>query len=292
MLAFNYHRPRDLDEACRLLSVYGPAARVLAGGTDLLVAMRQESRRLAGVNQIIDLGGLGGLNYIRDENGEIRVGALTTHAEVAASSLIRTFAPLLAEAAGQVGSPQIRNLGTLGGNLANASPAADTVPALIALEAVATVVSSRGERELPVRDLLAGPNRTNLDNDEIITSLRFKKLPPTAGSAFLKLGRRRSLSIARLNIAVVIDRDGTGSVTEARIVPGAALPVADRVPPAETILVGLPVNEERARRAGEKVGEEMLRLSGRRWSTEYKLPVVAVLARRAILRAVGVKANE
>lgn len=292
MLDFAYHRPLSLEEACRLLATYGPEARVLAGGTDLLVALREENRRLAGVNHIIDLGNLVDLNYIREENGQICIGALTSHADIAAAGLVRKYAALLAQAAIQVGSPQIRNRGTIGGNLANASPAADTVPALIALEAAATLVSSQGERQVPVADLLAGPNRTSLAPGEIITALRFKKLPPSAGSAFLKLGRRQTLSIARLNIAVVLDRDENSRITAARIVPGAALPVASRVPAAETVLVGSVVSEELARRAGEKVGEEMLRLSGRRWSTEYKLPVIVALARRAILKAAGVKADE
>lgn len=292
MLDFTYHRPRDLGEACRLLAVYGPAARVLAGGTDLLVALREENRRLAGVNQIIDLADLDNLSYIREDGDELTIGALTTHGEVAASPLVRGYAPLLAEAAGQVGSLQIRNRATIGGNLANASPAADTVPALIALEAVAVLISSQGERRVAAGDLLAGPNRTALAAGEIITALRFSKLPPQAGSAFLKLGRRQALSIARLNIAVILYWDENGRVTAARIVPGATLPVAARVPAAENLLVGSVISEELARRAGEIVGEEMLRLSGRRWSTEYKLPVIAALTRRAILQAAGVKTDE
>ncbi|QGP91210.1 Nicotinate dehydrogenase FAD-subunit [Neomoorella glycerini] len=292
MQAFNYHRPGSLMEACRLLAQYGPAARVMAGGTDLVVALREENRRLAGVSEIIDLGYLGGMNYIREEGDTISIGALTTHTDIAASPLLQKYAPLLAMAAAQVGSPQIRNRGTMGGNLANASPAADTVPAFIALEARVNLVSSQGERQVPVQDLLAGPYRTTLAAGEIITAITFKKLPPSAGSAFLKLGRRKALSIARLNIAVVIDRDAAGRVTAARIVPGAALPVASRVPPAEALLLGNMVSPELARQAGEMVGQEMVRLSGVRWSTEYKLPVIAVLTRRAILQAAGVREDE
>lgn len=289
MQTFNYHRPGSLAKACQLLAQYGPAARVMAGGTDLVVALREENRRLAGVSQIIDLGHLGELAGIRADGDIITIGALTTHAEIAASPLLQQYAPLLAVAAAQVGAPQIRNRGTIGGNLANASPAADTVPALIALEARATMVSSQGERQVPVRDLLAAPYRTTLAAGEIITAIALKKLPSSAGSAFLKLGRRKALSIARLNIAVVIDRDGSGRVTEARLVPGAALPVAGRVPAAEAVLAGKAVTAELARQAGEVVAQEMVRLSGLRWSTEYKRPVIAVLSRRAILQAAGVR---
>ena len=287
MLEFEYLRPLSLGEACDLLSRHGGCAKVMAGGTDLVVALREENLRLKGLQYVMDLSHIPELAYIREEEGTIRIGALATHAQVAVSPAIRRHAHLLAQACSQVGSPQVRNRGTLAGNIANASPAADTVPALVALQARVTLMSSRGSRELSVAEVLAGPYRTNLAADEIIAGISFKKLPPSAGSAFLKIGRRWAMSIARLNVAVVIDLDEGCVVREARIVPGGALPVAAKLPAVEEMVRGQVLTEGLAQAAGEKAGQEMVGLSGIRWSTEYKLPVLAVLVRRSILQAGG-----
>jgi len=205
-----------------------------------------------------------------------------THAALERSTLLRRFAPLLGMAAAAVGSPQIRARGTVGGNVMNAATCADTVPALVALGARLTLQSAAGRRALPIAEFFVKPYVTVARPDEVLTDVEFPALPADARSAFVKLGRRNALAIARLSVAAVVRRGPDGRVVEARIVPGAALPVWKRVTAAEALLVGEAPTPERLAAAGRQVAEVMVGETGRRWSTEYKEPVVAALARRAL----------
>ncbi|MBE3582011.1 MAG: xanthine dehydrogenase family protein subunit M [Thermoanaerobacteraceae bacterium] len=289
MHKFDYVKARSLEEALAALSQGGEKACALAGGTDLLVGFRAEDARLRHIELVVDIGDLTELAYIREENGCIAVGALATHAAVAESPLIREAAPFLAAACSQVGSPQIRNRGTVGGNLCNASPAADTLPVLVALEAEVVLRSPAGERRVPVSRFVKGPHRTDLRPGELVTEIRFNRPLPGTRTCFIKLGRRKAMSIARLSIAVLLKKDGGGTVEEVRLVPGAALPVPARVTAAEEIVRGQVLTVELAREAGEKLAQEMVRITGQRWSTPYKVPAIAALTRRAILTAGGLE---
>ena len=171
------------------------------------------------------------------------------------SDLVRQFAPLLASAAAAIGSPQIRNRGTVGGNIMNAAACADTVPPLIALGATVTLQSNAGARELSLGDLFLKPYQTKAKPDELLTAIRFPKLPPTARSAFIKLGRRNALSISRLSVAAILEIGDDGRIAEARIVPGAAFPTWKRVTEAEQMLVG----EKPAAKLFAAAGTESLR---------------------------------
>jgi len=277
---FDYARAASAAEACALLAARGPEACVLAGGTDLLIGWRRPAARLPGL--VVDISGVAELGGIAMREGQLVIGPLTTHAQLQDSALVRQAAPLLAAAAGSVGGPQIRNRGTIGGNVMNAAACADTVPPLAALGATVTLRSADGVREVPVADLFLKPYRTCARPDELLTSIRCAALPAHARSAFLKLGRRNALSIARLSVAAVIELGIDGRIADARIVPGAVFPVWRRVAAAERMLIGEKPAGGLFAAAGRMVAAEMIRESGRRWSTEYKEPVLAVLVRRAL----------
>ncbi len=267
-------------EACSLLAEHGTAAAVLAGGTDLLIEFRRPAAKQPQL--IVDISRVAELGRIVARDGHLVIGPLLTHAQLQRSELLRRSAPLLASAAAAIGAPQIRNRGTIGGNIMNAAACADTVPPLIALGATVTLQSIGGARELSLGELFLKPYQTKANPDELLTAIRFPTLPATARSAFLKLGRRNALSIARLSVAAILEIGDDGRIAGARIVPGAAFPTWRRVTEAEQMLVGEKPAAKLFAAAGRKVSEEMIRETGRRWSTEYKEPVLAVLVRRAL----------
>jgi carbon-monoxide dehydrogenase medium subunit/xanthine dehydrogenase FAD-binding subunit len=280
MKPFDYSSPRSLNESCAVLAELGDGVRILAGGTDVLVELRKPSARLP--KSIIDISRIAALKGITESGDSIIIGALTTHDEVHRSELIAKYAPLLRSAVSMIGSPQIRNRGTIGGNIMNAAACADTVPPLMTLNARLKLNSSLGEREIALTDFFVKPYVTIAHPDEILSEIRFHKLSPDMRSSFVKLGRRNALSIARLSVAVVLKVDDKGLIEEARIVPGAAFPCWQRIQEAEEMLVGQSPSQDIFVKAGKKVSEMMISHTGRRWSTEYKEPVIAVLVRRAL----------
>ncbi len=279
MKPFNYIACDSVQAACRLLDERGGAARILAGGTDLLLEMRSHG---ACPETVVDIGPVTILHGISLREGEISIGPLTTHAELSRSSTVRSRAGFLAAAAGAIGSPQIRNRGTIGGNIMNAAPCADTVPPLVALGARLTLCSERGERVVGIDGFFEAPYRSLARENELLTLIRFPPAPANSRSVFLKLGRRNAVSIARLSVAALVARDPDGIITDARIVPGAATPVWKRMPEAEGVLIGMKPSPSLFVEAGRNVSETMVGMTGRRWSTEYKEPVLAVLVRRAL----------
>lgn len=285
MQEFDLHRPKTVAEALDLLAEFGAEARVLAGGTDLMLALR--ARPGLKLKTIVDLSGLVELSFIREEGDLVKLGPLTTMARVAQSPLIASRAGLLAAAAAAVGSPQIRNRGTIGGNVANAAVCADTVPPLVALEAQVKLERRGGERWLSLPDFITGPNRTVLEPGELLTEIAFTRLPATASWGFMRLARRQAMAIARLNVAVVLDRDGEGVVTAARISPGAVLARPGRIAAAEEVLLGRRPDPALISRAAAQVGDA-LAAAGRRWSTPYKEPAITALTERAIKQALEV----
>jgi xanthine dehydrogenase iron-sulfur cluster and FAD-binding subunit A len=285
MKPFQYIRATTVAEACEALATHGADARVLAGGTDLLIEWRRTAAKLPPV--VLDISPVEELRGIADAGDAILVRPLTTHSQLWQSDILRQFAPLLAAAAAGIGSPQIRNRGTVGGNLMNAATCADTVPPLVALGAAVTLQSARGSRQLNLAELFVKPYQTVARPDELLTGIRFPKPAPGAGSAFIKLGRRNALAISRLSVAAIVQLGADGRIAAARIVPGAAFPTWRRVTEAEKLLVGEKPAEKLFAAAGAKVSSEMIKESGRRWSTEYKEPVVAALVRRALADAVA-----
>jgi xanthine dehydrogenase FAD-binding subunit len=284
VIPFDFVRAGSLDEALEFLSSYGLETRIVAGGTDLLVELRSLSAKAKGPRYLLDAKPIELLRGIAEEGTMISIGSLTTHREVAESGLVKRYAPLLATACSTIGALQHRNVATIGGNIINASPAADSVPALIALDAEVVFRSRRGERRSPLKNIFVKPYKTNIEADEILTCIRFAKLPEGAGTSFQKLARRNALAIARMNIAVVVILEGR-TVIDIRISPGSATPMPDRIEIAESVLLGREPTEDLIKLAGEKVSEEMIKRSGVRWSTPYKKPVIKALTARALREA-------
>ena len=280
MRPFEYIRPGTLAEAIAALAQHGADARVIAGGTDVLIELRRPNARTPKV--IVDISGLKDLRGIASEGGSLVVRPLTTHAVIVESKLLRELAPLLSTSASTIGSPQIRNRGTVGGNIMNAAPCADTVPPLVALVASVKLESQKGSRTVSIAELFERPYRTTARPDELLTEIRFSKLPKDARSVFIKLGRRNAVSISRLSVAVTLLRDEDRTIVDARIAPGSAFATWKRVTEAEKMLIGERSSRELFTAAGRKVSEVMVAETGRRWSTEYKEPVLAILVRRAL----------
>jgi carbon-monoxide dehydrogenase medium subunit len=281
-----YLAPTSLEEALAMLQERQGQARVIAGGTDLVIQLKSKE---VTARCLVDISNLAELKGIELEDGFIRIGACVTHQELACSRLIRERAAALAEGASQVGSPQIRNLGTVGGNIVNAQPAADTVVPLMALEAEVEVATATGIRREPLGGLCVGPGQCTVDSTaEILTAVRFRALGPNQGSAFERLAKRKALALPILNAAAVVTlNDGGDTFQEVRLAVGPVAPTPFRARQAEEALQGAAVEAQVIATAMEIAAQEARpRSNPLRGSREYRQEMVKVLLRRAIERAV------
>jgi CO/xanthine dehydrogenase FAD-binding subunit len=275
---FDYRIPETLGEACDLLWDFREEGKIIAGGTDLVIGLRKGDLR---PRCLIDVTRIEALRKIEERENGISIGAGVTHSALASSPLMRQFGKVLSEAASWIGSPQIRNLGTLGGNIVNASPAADTLPPLIVLDAVGRVVSKEGERDIPLCQLFSRPYETVLKPYEILAEVHFPKLPFTIRSRFVRLARREAMAIARMSVAVIVQLE-RGRFEDVRISVGSVTPTPRRMTEAEAGLKGSSPDEAGLKLAAHRVSETMIRQSGIRPSTSYKKPVVEALVMRAM----------
>jgi CO/xanthine dehydrogenase FAD-binding subunit len=288
-----YLVPTSLEEALAMLEERQGQARVIAGGTDLIIQLKKKE---VTARCLVDVTNLDELKGIELEDGFIRVGACVTHQELASSSLIRERAAALAEGASQVGSPQIRNMGTVGGNIVNAQPAADTVVPLMALEAEVEVAGREGTRWDPLGGLCVGPGQCTVDaTAEILTAVRFRALGPNQGSAFERLAKRKALALPILNAAVVVtlkewrieNGDRRDAFQEVRLAVGPIGPTPARAFSAEEALQGAAVEAQAIAAALALAAQEAQpRSNPLRGSQEYRREMVKVLLRRSIERAV------
>lgn len=277
MQEFDFYTAATLDELLRLLAQTG--GRVIAGGTDALV---QAQRGQLPASALVDASRVRELRFISEEGETIRIGALTTYADMLASLLLRDAAPALVMAAMTVGAPQTRARGTLGGNIANASPAGDTLPPLLALDAAVRLVKLGGERVLSLADVLRGPRQTCLEPGEIIHSVAFRRPPERTGAAFLKLGNRQGMAIAVVNTAVTLTLGSDGRIERVRVALGAVAPTPVRSPHAEAVLRGQLPSEEVFAAAGRAVLYDIAPISDVRGSAEYRRAAAVRLTARAL----------
>jgi len=278
---FEYYRPKCLNELFKLMAE-NPGYSLLAGGTDLMVKLKEN---LIKPTAVIDLDGLEGLKGINLDAGRIVLGALTTHTRLEQSELINRLAPALAKAAGVVGSPQIRNKGTVGGNMGNASPAADTVPVLIALGAEVVLSSKEEIRTIPLEELFLGPGRTVLKPGELITTISFEVLNHQ-GCSFQKLGKRKALAISVINASASLEIEPeTKVIKKARIALGSVAATAVRVSAGEEILIGNYYSSELIKKAAEEVSKAIRPIDDVRSTAIYRKRVAGVLVRRALEEA-------
>jgi CO/xanthine dehydrogenase FAD-binding subunit len=282
-----YLVPASLDEALSMLEEYKGEARVIAGGTDLVPQLKNRERT---VKCLVDVSRLPELKGIHRQDGVIRIGAAVTHQKLASSRLLREQASALAEGAAAVGSPQIRHMGTVGGNVVNAQPAADTAIPLLALDAEAEIASPGGARRESLEALYLRPGESKVDaSSEILLALRFPATGQNQGSAFTRLAKRRSLSLPILNAAVVVHLNGDGRTMEdVRLALGPVSLTPFRARQAEAALRGQPYDEAVVDSALEIASQEAQpRTNPLRGSADYRRDMVRVLLRRALERALA-----
>ncbi|HMQ31903.1 MAG TPA: FAD binding domain-containing protein [Chloroflexaceae bacterium] len=279
----SYFQPETLAEAIALLQAH-PGARMVAGGTDVLVEL---GRGLRPAESLIDLSRVAGLRYVAADGATVRLGALATHNDVVASPACVAGALPLAQASLEVGAPQIRARATVAGNLVTASPANDTITALVALGAELALTGRDGERAVPIGQFYTGVRRTDLRPGEILREIRVPALGPRRRGVFLKLGLRRAQAIAVVNVAAVLAFAGDGPdapVSAAAIALGCVAPTIVRAPAAEDSLVGRPLGPEAIARAAELALEACAPIDDVRGSAGYRREAVAALVARALGR--------
>jgi xanthine dehydrogenase iron-sulfur cluster and FAD-binding subunit A len=278
-----YLRPGTLAEAARLTAAHGADARIVAGGTDLVVELARGARPTP---TVIDLGGIAGLRYVREADGWIELGALATHNDVLASRLCRARARPLAQACREVGAPQIRVRGTVVGNLVTASPANDTIAPLLALGAELVVVGAPdgqlGERVVPLAEFYPGFRRTALRGGEIVRAVRFPAAAGPRRGVFVKVGLRRAQAIAVVNLAAVV-RLERGRIAEAGIALGSVAPTVVRAPAAEQYLVGKALAPATCAGAAELAAAGIRPIDDVRGSADHRRALVATLLADALL---------
>jgi carbon-monoxide dehydrogenase medium subunit len=274
-----YHAPHTLDQALQLLANHQNEARLIAGGTDLVIEME---RGLRTPNVIIDISRIPGLDTIgQDEAKKIHLGPLVTHNQVVASDLCIQRAFPLAKACWEVGAPQIRNRGTVAGNLVTASPANDTITPLWAMGASLTLQSMRGSRTLPFTEFFRGVRQTALAPDEMVVDIIFPAMENYQVGTFLKLGLRRAQAIAVVNVAVVLTMLAD-TVTQARIALGSVAPTIVRAEEAERFLTGKVLTSDVCAHAAELAAQTIAPISDIRGSAEYRRYMAATLTRHAL----------
>ncbi len=280
--SFTLHRPISLNEALKLLSKLEDS-KPIAGGTDLLIDLKEGAYK---AKHLVDLGLIRELGNIREANGLIHIGSTTTHAQLVASEIIKAKAPVLGEAASLVGGVQIRNRATVGGNLCNASPGADTATPLLVLDAQVTVASLEGSRSMPLSELFAGPKRNSLAPGELLTEISFSVPPACSGASFSKLGRRRGCTLSLINAAAYLETNGA-TCREARVAFGACAPTPVRIKDVEELLKGKKLDNQSIKEVSSAcygLVQPSTRVHARA-SEEYRREMSCVFMKRTLMEA-------
>lgn len=284
MKPFQYYSPADIQEAVSLLSNHRGEARILAGGTDLINRM---NRGEISPKYLISLRGIKSLQFITQEDGVLRMGAGTNLRAVETSPVIKSLFPVLAEAAGQIGSIQVRNRGTIGGNLINAAPSADMAAPLLALNARAIIIGQNRRNEIPLQALFTGPGTTSLEDDELLQEIVVPVLSKSIKAVYYKLSPRRAMDIATVGVAVCLGRQNEGLIDHVAIALGAVAPVPMRAERAEQLLRNQSLSLELIDQAGSIAAEEASPISDHRASAGYRKEMVKVLVKRGLLETGG-----
>src|SRR5262245_23143270 len=277
-----YEAPETLDAAVALLAQEPGEARVLAGGTDLLVQMKTDLIR---PTLVVDIKRIGELRQIKQESSGYRIGAAVTGAELKEHPDLQRTWPGVVEAANLIGSTQIQGRATMGGNLCNGSPAADSVPALIAAGAIATIAGSKGRRDVPVEDVMIGPRKLSLAKGEFVASFMLPLPPAHSADAYLRFIPRTEMDIAVVGAGVNLTVDGKGAVTQARVALGAVAARPILVPEAAEAITGSMFEEGAIERFEKSVRAACKPIDDKRGTIDFRIKVAGVIARRAALKA-------
>jgi CO/xanthine dehydrogenase FAD-binding subunit len=272
MFDVDYIRPQDLEEALDFLSEHGPDTTILAGGTDVMIDTR--SGALQG-KYLLDVSRLSAMHDIEVRENELAIGAAVTINELNASETIGRYAPALQKATHRFASRQVRNIATIGGNVAHCSPCGDTIPPLLIHDAAAVVVTPRGRRVVTIEEIAGGPYHCTLKPDELITHFILKPKPDDVEfSDFQKIGRRKELAISRMSMAAMAGQAGDKSISFIRFALGSCTPTPSRFREIEEMLLGRKPDEMLLWNAGRLLSKRMLDITGRRLSAVYKEPAI------------------
>jgi len=282
MNSLRYEAPSSLGDAIALLSRVSGTSRILAGGTDIIVQMETD---LIEPDLVVDIKKIPELRGIAVENGAFRVGAAVTGMELTDHEAFCKAWPGVVDGVKLIGSMQIKGRATMGGNLCNASPAADSVPALIAAGAIARIAGPNGTRDVPVENIPIGPGKTSLDKGEIIVSFLFPSRPAHSGDAYLRMTPRTEMDIAVVGVGVNIMLDADGICTAARVSLGAVAPTPLLVAEAGAALMGSRLDAPALDKLAQAAAAACRPIDDKRGTKEYRVKVAAVLAKRTALLA-------
>lgn len=282
MSELSYAAPDTLDAAVSLLAEAGGDARVLAGGTDVLVLMHAD---MIDPDLIVDIKNIPELRTITEEDGGFRVGAAVAGIKLVDHEAFSATWPGVIEGVSLIGSTQIQGRASMGGNLCNASPAADSVPPMIAAGAIANIIGPNGTRAAPVEDIVTGPGKTSLANGEFIVSFWFPPRPPHSGDCYLRLTPRTEMDIAVVGAGVNLTLDDSGTCTAARVSLGAVAPTPLLVAEAAEALIGTKVDDDALANLGATASAACNPINDKRGTKEYRIKTAAVIARRATEKA-------
>lgn len=277
---FGFHAPKNLAEACEIMTEFGDAARVIAGGTDLMVNMK---KGVVSPEQVVSLDCIEELCDIGQSDGKLTIGARQTVADLGASETIADTVPAMGAGARALGSPLIRNLATIGGNICTARPAADLPPSLIAYGAEVVVQKKNGQRRISLNEFFKGPGMTVLAPEEILTAVEIDIPGPGEGCGYINIGVRKAQDCNIVNLASYIALDpADGTIRKARVVMGSVGPTPLRAPQAEAYLTGEKPGEDLFEKAGEAASRDSSPILDFRGSAEYRRAMVGVLTRRTL----------
>ena len=282
MQDFDFRRPKTLSELTSVLAESN--GRILAGGTDIIPKMR---RAQFTASTLVDISKINELRFIREQKQRIHIGSLTTHQEIANSSLLAAVNPALVASALTVGCEQTRNRGTLGGNIANASPAADTIPPLLIFDTKVHLLAKSGERTIPLDEFLVGPGKTKLIPGELICGVSFQPLSGTWGVSFMKLGKRKGMAISVVSAAAAVVRGPDGRIKKSQLCLGSVAPKVVRSPKAEEKLIGQFPSPEILDQAAQSCLGDIAPINDIRSTSEYRSHSAVILARRVLKQSVS-----
>lgn len=286
-MRFECLEPATIEEAVSLLIKHDGKAKVIAGGTDLIPKLTREKTEK--LEYLIDIGGIGGLEYIKcDERKGLSIGALTTIRSLERSLELQQKFPVISKGASQLGSVAIRNQGTIGGNLCNAAPSAETAPALIGLSAKAKILGPGGERIVPLEEFFTGPGTTVLGKGELLVGIQVPMPEPNTKGSYLKHGHRGTIDLAIVGVAAIATFDDKSKLCKGiRIVLGAVAPTPMRARKAEEILKGKKIDDALINQCAEIAAKESRPISDVRASAEYRKEMVKVFTRRVLKEIVA-----
>jgi len=285
-MRFEYLQPVTIEQAISLLTKHDGKAKVIAGGTDLVVQMRRKEVR---PQYVVDIAGIPGLDYINyDEKQGLRIGALTTIRALETSNELQQRYPVISQAASQLGSVAIRNVATLGGNLCNAAPSAETAPSLIGLQATAKIIGPDGERIASLEDFFTGPGSTILKTGELLLEIQVPVPSPGTRGIYLKHAIRGTVDLAIVGVAVIVTPEVGGEVCQdINVVLGAVASTPMRARSAEEMMRGERIDDALIDRSAQAASDEARPISDVRASAQYRKEMVKVFTRRALREAMA-----